>query len=36
VVIGAAAVDDPVEPGGALATTRPQMVLMDGEIVFER
>ena len=36
VVIPAAGIDDPVEPGGALATTRPMMVLMDGEVVFER
>ncbi len=36
VVIPAAAIDDPVEPGGALATARPVMVLMDGEVVFER
>jgi hypothetical protein len=28
--------DEPVEPGGALATARPTMVLMDGEVVFER
>lgn len=36
VIIPAAAIDDPVEPGGALGTARPSMVLMDGEIVFER
>jgi predicted amidohydrolase YtcJ len=43
VVIPAAAVDDPVEPGGehetalvsALATVRPSIVLMDGRVVFE-
>jgi predicted amidohydrolase YtcJ len=36
VVIPAAAIDDPVEPGGALATARPSIVLMDGKVVFER
>ena len=36
VVIPAAAIDDPVEPGGALATARPSMVLLDGRVVFER
>jgi predicted amidohydrolase YtcJ len=36
VVLDAAVVDDPVEPGGALATARPALVLMDGEVVFER
>lgn len=35
VVIPAAAVDDPVEPGGALATARPTIVLMDGRVVYE-
>jgi predicted amidohydrolase YtcJ len=35
VVIPAAALDDPVEPGGALATTRPSIVVMDGRVVFE-
>ena len=35
VVIPAAAIDDPVEPGGALATTRPSIVVMDGRVVFE-
>jgi len=35
VVIPAAAIDDPVEPGGALATTRPSIVLIDGRVVFE-
>ena len=34
-VIPAAALDDPVEPGGALSTARPSMVLLDGEVVFE-
>ena len=36
VVIPAAAIDDPVEPGGALATARPSIVLLDGRVVFER
>ncbi|MFL5678272.1 MAG: amidohydrolase [Chloroflexota bacterium] len=36
VVIGAAAIDEPVEPGGALATARPSLVLLDGKVVFER
>jgi predicted amidohydrolase YtcJ len=36
VVLEASVLDDPVEPGGALATARPTMVLMDGEVVFER
>jgi len=35
VVIPAASIDDPVTPGGPLSTTRPQMVLMDGKVVFE-
>jgi hypothetical protein len=35
VVIGAAAIDEPVTPGGALATTRPSLVMVDGEVVFE-
>lgn len=35
VVIPAAALREPVEPGGALATARPRMVLMDGRVVFE-
>jgi predicted amidohydrolase YtcJ len=36
VVIAASAIDDPVEPGGALSTARPRLVLMDGELAFER
>ena len=36
VVIGAEAVDHPVMPGGPLSTTRPAMVLFDGEVVVER
>ena len=35
VVIPAAALREPVEPGGALATARPALVMMDGEVVFE-
>jgi predicted amidohydrolase YtcJ len=35
VVIPAAALAEPVEPGGALATARPSMVLIDGEVAFE-
>lgn len=34
-VIPAAALREPVEPGGALATTRPTRVVMDGKVVFE-
>ncbi len=36
VIIPAAAIDEPVEPGGALATARPSMVLLDGRVVYER
>jgi predicted amidohydrolase YtcJ len=36
VVLPAAVLDEPVEPGGALATARPDMVLVDGKVVFER
>ncbi len=35
VVIPLAAMLEPVEPGGALATARPSMVVMDGRVVFE-
>ena len=35
IVIPTEAVTNPVEPGGALATARPRMVLIDGEIAFE-
>ena len=35
VVIPAVSLDEPVTPGGPLSTTRPQMVLMDGKVVFE-
>jgi hypothetical protein len=34
-VIPAAAIREPVEPGGALATARPTLVIMDGRVVFE-
>ena len=30
------ALDDPIEPGGALATARPRLVVIDGEVAFER
>jgi predicted amidohydrolase YtcJ len=36
VVIPAASLDEPVAPGGALSSTRPDMVLIDGKVVFER
>ena len=36
VVIPAASLDEEVEPGGALATTRPVLVMLDGEVVVER
>jgi predicted amidohydrolase YtcJ len=35
IVMPGAAVRQPVEPGGALATARPRLVLMDGEVTFE-
>ena len=35
VVIPAASIDEPVTPGGPLSTTRPQIVLLDGKVVFE-
>ena len=31
-----AALDEPVEPDGALSKARPNVVLMDGRVVFER
>ena len=34
-VIPAEALVHPIEPGGALATARPRLVMIDGEIVFE-
>ena len=36
VVLPEAAIVEPVEVGGALSSTRPTMVLMDGRVVFER
>ena len=36
VVIPADAVTHPIEPGGALATARPRLVMIDGEVAFER
>ncbi len=35
VVIPAASLDEQVTPGGPLSTTRPDIVLMDGKVVFE-
>jgi predicted amidohydrolase YtcJ len=35
VVLPAAALHEPVEPGGALATARPTLVAMDGRVVYE-
>jgi len=35
VIIPASCLDDPVEPGGALATARPSIVVVDGRVVFE-
>jgi predicted amidohydrolase YtcJ len=35
VVIPAAALDDPVEPGGALAMARPRLVLIDGKVAYD-
>jgi predicted amidohydrolase YtcJ len=35
VVIPRAALDEPVEPGGPLATARPRLVVMDGEVVVD-
>jgi predicted amidohydrolase YtcJ len=35
VVIPGASIDEPVTPGGSLSTTRPEIVLMDGKVVFE-
>ena len=36
VVLPAAVLEEPVVPGGPLATARPDMVLVDGDVVFER
>jgi len=35
VILGASALDEPVTPGGPLATARPTIVLIDGEVAFE-
>jgi predicted amidohydrolase YtcJ len=35
VVIPAASLREPVEPGGALATTRPSIVVVDGRVAYE-
>jgi predicted amidohydrolase YtcJ len=35
VIIPAASLSEPVEPGGALARTRPSMVLVDGRVAYE-
>jgi predicted amidohydrolase YtcJ len=35
VVIPAASIDEPVTAGGALSTTRPSMVVVDGKVVVE-
>jgi len=35
VVLPASALSHPIEPGGALATARPRLVMIDGEVVFE-
>ena len=35
VVLPASALSHPIEPGGALATARPRLVLIDGDIAFE-
>ena len=34
IVIPAAALNEPVEPGGALSTARPRLVLVDGQVAF--
>ena len=36
VVLPARALSNPVEPGGDLATARPRLVMIDGEVAFER
>jgi predicted amidohydrolase YtcJ len=36
VVLPAEALSHPIEPGGALAMARPRLVLVDGEVAFER
>ncbi len=36
VVVPSASLEDPVEARGPLETTRPALVLLDGDAVFER
>jgi hypothetical protein len=36
VVLPIEALIEPVEPGGALATARPRLVLVDGAVAYER
>jgi predicted amidohydrolase YtcJ len=36
IVIPQEAVTNPIEPGGALATARPRVVIIDGDVAFER
>ena len=36
VVLPASALSHPIEPGGALATARPRVVVIDGKVAFER
>ncbi len=36
VVLSATTLSHPIEPGGALATARPRLVMVDGEVAFER
>jgi hypothetical protein len=36
VVLPASALSHPIEPGGALATARPRLVVIDGDVAFER
>ena len=36
VILPASALSHPIEPGGDLATARPRLVMIDGEIAFER
>ncbi len=36
VILPASALSHPIEPGGALATARPRVVVVDGEVAFER
>jgi predicted amidohydrolase YtcJ len=36
VILPASALSHPIEPGGALATARPRVVVIDGEVAFER